>query len=584
MAQVSYGTITISDLTDITDVYLQYALVADTITRYQDIPAGTTWSEIYPTWQSGYQIWIRQVTEKEGLPNEYGTPYLDTAVNQLNIDINAEETARLALANKLKKIWINLNPTVSYPAGTYAAAGINNADITESNASTYGFNTWLSHAALKLRYNAIDLTTLSTSGLSLYYPLLNNNIIVNSALGAEFTNNQLNFYQPPTVSGNTVTQGKKTMMLDEQSLTFYNPGINGTNNKGIELNSNGLYLYKPLASGESGPQTTAAQLSATGLNITEGSITLGENDEFQVTSAGILTATEATITGIINADTGYIGGNSGWTIASQELYSGILGEDNSMFLSTKNLEGTIGTVTLPPENEATLGWRFTVGSNFGVDNEGNLYADNANLTGATVDGEITATSLMINSGGTTYDGIEAFNTSKYITDIGEDGISIHSSNNNNDRIEITDCVEIIKQGISVASYGETTVIGNKGSFHIAIGAWYKLTEDDDIIVDKSYYTRSGITPDYIYTLVENPDVADIGTYYEKMKPELGFYEGESKIAYISNNQLCIDQSVVLRQMDLGTMVVDNGLGQWSWKIHPNGQNPSRNNLNLKWVG
>lgn len=66
--------------------------------------------------------------------------------------------------------------------------------------------------------------------------------------------------------------------------------------------------------------------------------------------------------------------------------------------------------------------------------------------------------------------------------------------------------------------------------------------------------------------------------------ELGFYQAERKVAYISNNQLYITQSVVLQQMDLGATVADGGLGQWSWKIHANGQNPSRNNLNLKWVG
>lgn len=190
---------------------------------------------------------------------------------------------------------------------------------------------------------------------------------------------------------------------------------------------------------------------------------------------------------------------------------------------------------------------------------------------------------------------------------------------------------------------------------------YHLTEDTVIDSSKTYYTRSGTgtTEDpYVYTVVENPVVAQISTYYEKYYEvvgidqaiqnyvssqlvvddnglwlktasmqtkvllsatdgvvlygtdgtivgkygstaqigdsagfhiemdgtELGFYQGTRKVAYISNNQLYITQSVVLQQMDLGTPVVDGGLGQWSWKIHPNGQSPSRNNLNLKWIG
>ena len=70
---------------------------------------------------------------------------------------------------------------------------------------------------------------------------------------------------------------------------------------------------------------------------------------------------------------------------------------------------------------------------------------------------------------------------------------------------------------------------------------------------------------------------------------LGFWKGteqdaNNEIAYISGQQLYITKSVVLQQMDLGTMIVDGGLGQWSWKVHPNGESPSRNNLNLKWIG
>ena len=92
-------------------------------------------------------------------------------------------------------------------------------------------------------------------------------------------------------------------------------------------------------------------------------------------------------------------------------------------------------------------------------------------------------------------------------------------------------------GNQIAKYGSNTVIGNSAGFHIEMD----------------------------------------GT-------ELGFYQGARKVAYISNNQLYITQSVVLQQMDLGTPVNNDGLGQWSWKVHANGETPSRNNLNLKWIG
>lgn len=189
---------------------------------------------------------------------------------------------------------------------------------------------------------------------------------------------------------------------------------------------------------------------------------------------------------------------------------------------------------------------------------------------------------------------------------------------------------------------------------LSTNATYQLTTDTEIVPGKWYFTRSGTSPDYVYTVVTSPDVADIGTYYEMTDidaavqnyvtsrlavtsdglwiqdpsmttkillsatdgvvlygtdgtvvgkygstaqigdaasfhiemdgTELGFYQADRKVAYISNQQLYITQSVVLQQMDLGTMINDGGLGQWSWKVHANSETPPRNNLNLKWIG
>ena len=189
---------------------------------------------------------------------------------------------------------------------------------------------------------------------------------------------------------------------------------------------------------------------------------------------------------------------------------------------------------------------------------------------------------------------------------------------------------------------------------LSTNANYQLTADTEVQPGKWYFTRSGTSPDYVYTVVTNPVDADLGTYYEITSidqavesyvtsrlavtsdglwiqdpgmatkillsstdgvvlygpngsiigkygataqvgdaagfhiemdgTELGFYQADRKVAYISNQQLYITQSVVLQQMDLGITVNDGGLGQWSWKVHPNGATPSRNNLNLKWIG
>ena len=82
-----------------------------------------------------------------------------------------------------------------------------------------------------------------------------------------------------------------------------------------------------------------------------------------------------------------------------------------------------------------------------------------------------------------------------------------------------------------------------------------------------------------------------GFHIEIDGTELGFYDGQNKVAYVRNDKLFIEQSVVVKQMDVGLpygqtnpSTGEVGLGQWSWKVHPNSENPRRNNLYLKWIG
>jgi hypothetical protein len=223
MATVSYGTITITDLTDITDVYLEYCMVEAGRTA-SEVEAKITWTAperewgtTYPTWQSGYEIWIRQVQIKEGVDQpEYGTPYLDTAVNQINITINAAEANITALQSRLKKIWTNLTNSTSYPAGTYAASGINDADVIENNSSTYGYNTFLNQAKLALRYNAIDMTALTTNALTFYIPTQENDNWVQGKKGLEITAEGIDIYNP---------NGKKGLDIKNDGLVIYDINV-----------------------------------------------------------------------------------------------------------------------------------------------------------------------------------------------------------------------------------------------------------------------------------------------------------------------------------------------------------------------
>ena len=63
--------------------------------------------------------------------------------------------------------------------------------------------------------------------------------------------------------------------------------------------------------------------------------------------------------------------------------------------------------------------------------------------------------------------------------------------------------------------------------------------------------------------------------------ELAFYQGDNKVAYINNNKLHINETVVIQGMNVGTLASEGGLGAWSWKVH---EIDGKNNLYLKWLG
>lgn len=93
------------------------------------------------------------------------------------------------------------------------------------------------------------------------------------------------------------------------------------------------------------------------------------------------TMNSATVYGTIYANAGKIGGTNGWTIDTDKIYKDTIGSNGSMFLSTTNLAGTVAGHIINAADLQTEGWRFSVGSKFGVTNNGTLYANNAVLNG-----------------------------------------------------------------------------------------------------------------------------------------------------------------------------------------------------------
>ena len=76
MAQVSYGTITITDTNDISRIYMEYCRSTKNQLSGDTVPNITrAWGETTPPWVDGEYIWQRAVVEKSGtLEKTYGTP------------------------------------------------------------------------------------------------------------------------------------------------------------------------------------------------------------------------------------------------------------------------------------------------------------------------------------------------------------------------------------------------------------------------------------------------------------------------------------------------------------------------------
>jgi hypothetical protein len=70
MAQISYGSITIVDTTDIEQMYVEYAKNSNSASA-----PNLGWSTSTPTWENGKFIWQRTVIKKQGIDTlEYGNP------------------------------------------------------------------------------------------------------------------------------------------------------------------------------------------------------------------------------------------------------------------------------------------------------------------------------------------------------------------------------------------------------------------------------------------------------------------------------------------------------------------------------
>lgn len=142
--------------------------------------------------------------------------------------------------------------------GTPASANVVESSINLSNPAQWGYNTHIGANGIKLRYNEIDLSAWTGNGLILYNP-------------------------------STSSQGAPMMKLSANELKFFSTDNSTYPLMALSGQAINFYQY--------GSDNVAAVLSNSGLNITEGSITLGE----QIKSYKLTTDTE-----LVDSKTYYI--------------------------------------------------------------------------------------------------------------------------------------------------------------------------------------------------------------------------------------------------------------------------------------
>lgn len=202
----------------------------------------------------------------------------------------------------------------------------------------------------------------------------------------------------------------------------YNTSLNDTGY--LNISDNSVVLYPSgnyLSSGTIGGSTGG----------TKWSIIVGKN--FGITPKGKMYASEANITGVIHAEAG--GTIAGWDINSSSLGKGTIGSNKSLFLSPKGRGKTWSdssgwsTVSIGG-SDAKNDWAIAAGSSFGVDINGNLYANSGYIAGWDMDanslykGEIgSSDSMLLSPSGVSYTGsIGGSNstaTQKWVIAIGE---------------------------------------------------------------------------------------------------------------------------------------------------------------------
>lgn len=373
---------------------------------------------------------------------------------------------------------------------------------------------------------------------------------------------------------------------------------NGPSNWGFNtwIGSNGIQLRDAA--------TPYATLNAEGLTLSKGGIKANitdQNNRVYISSEDYPRAyyekTEDTV--IDNTKTYYI--------LNDDVFEAV---DNPVVEDIENYYNFVPGLVIngyePISNYDDPAFRLIVGSKFGVDSQGRMYASNANIQGEIVTAAgrigpwfINASSISRNANG---DAAGSYNTPSNLY-FGTSGLSLGDTFTVNSAGYLTATNGIIGGwNISpTALCSATTYTPDSGRILLAptgvttssaVGnlppATYAITAGSDFGVTtagKLYATGADITGEIHATsgtIAQGIIIGDIEKAHITTTNEgIEFWNNGIKTAYINGNYMYIPYSVVLNEMIVGQRIdsqAEQKVDLWSWR------KMSNENLRLMWLG
>lgn len=311
-----------------------------------------SWTSTVPTYVTNGTYYTCVETTLSNETKVWSAPVQNIALTNANSNAaNALEQSTQAIGqvtsldNRLQTFFW---PGDSSYSGAFAVAKTSDDGLDVSNANTYGFNTRVATGLVSVGYNKIPLSEWGiVEGLKMYYPILDNGMIVDNKLG---------------------------MQLLANSLTFYK--ANNSSDKALEIATDGINFYG------SNQNDADATLTSNGLKLVKGGIEAGTpntNNFVYISSTDFVGQIESfyrlTLDTEIEDDKTYYEYDE-----ENNTYSAIssptIEDIGSYYEYYTPSQGAIAI-----DNFVKRNWRQIIGTNFAVDSDGNLYASNADISG-----------------------------------------------------------------------------------------------------------------------------------------------------------------------------------------------------------